>query len=140
MFSKSKIYEELFNILKFDISLDRFIEDFSNYLIFQENLFRDLLLIFKDEKNFILNFFTFNNFFIDQKEYLKTYLKNPLTKPQLLSFLRNKTGIKLCFTLDAGPNVHLLYSENDGSEVEKFIKNNLLQHCNNNMWIADKIA
>ena len=52
---------------------------------------------------------------------------------------RGKTGIKLCFTLDAGPNVHLLYSANDSDEVEKFIKNELLQYCTDGLWIKDGI-
>ncbi|OQX99177.1 MAG: hypothetical protein B6I20_10250 [Bacteroidetes bacterium 4572_117] len=53
---------------------------------------------------------------------------------------RNKTGIKLCFTLDAGPNVHLLYSDNDCAEVEKFITDDLLQYCEDRFWIADRLG
>lgn len=52
---------------------------------------------------------------------------------------REKTGVKLCFTLDAGPNVHLLYSANDADKVEKFIKNQLLQYCENNFWLKDEL-
>lgn len=52
---------------------------------------------------------------------------------------RQKTGIKLCFTLDAGPNVHLLYSLNNHDKVEKFIKNELLQYCKDEFWISDEI-
>ena len=53
---------------------------------------------------------------------------------------REKTGLKLCFTLDAGPNIHLLYSENDYSEVEKFINSELIQYCEDDFWISDKIG
>ncbi|MCF6241968.1 MAG: hypothetical protein L3J74_11555 [Bacteroidales bacterium] len=52
---------------------------------------------------------------------------------------RERPGIKLCFTLDAGPNVHLLYSANDSDNVEKFIQKELLTYCENNLWIKDKI-
>ena len=52
---------------------------------------------------------------------------------------RQKTGIKLCFTLDAGPNVHLLYSINDSDKVEKFIGKELSAYCENNLWIKDEI-
>ncbi len=52
---------------------------------------------------------------------------------------REKTGIKLCFTLDAGPNVHLLYSASDSDKVEKFIKNELLLYCKEDFWIKDEI-
>lgn len=38
---------------------------------------------------------------------------------------RNDTKIPLCFTLDAGPNVHLLYPKNEKSKVESFIMNDL---------------
>ena len=53
---------------------------------------------------------------------------------------REKTGIKLCFTLDAGPNIHLLYSDNDSDEVEKYIKKELVQYCENEFWISDKMG
>ncbi len=52
---------------------------------------------------------------------------------------RQKTGIKLCFTLDAGPNVHLLYTVNDSDKVEKFIEKELSAYCENNLWIKDEI-
>ncbi len=38
---------------------------------------------------------------------------------------RNETGIKVCFTLDAGPNIHLLYAEEDKSAVLEFIEMHL---------------
>ena len=53
---------------------------------------------------------------------------------------REQTGIKLCFTLDAGPNVHLLYSANDSDNVEKFIKNDLVRYCHEGLWIADEVG
>ena len=53
---------------------------------------------------------------------------------------RNETKIPLCFTLDAGPNVHLLYPENEAEKVEHFIKDNLAAYCVNNKWIADHVG
>ncbi len=53
---------------------------------------------------------------------------------------RKNTGKKICFTLDAGPNVHLLYSDNDQDELEKFIKNELVQYCEDKFWIADRMG
>ena len=53
---------------------------------------------------------------------------------------RNETQIPLCFTLDAGPNVHLLYPETEAEKVEAFIKNKLVTYCNQGRWIADRVG
>ena len=69
-----------------------------------------------------------------------------LMKPNTLRIIeairrfRNETQIPLCFTLDAGPNVHLLYPENEAKEVENFIKNELVAYCNEGRWIADYVG
>jgi diphosphomevalonate decarboxylase len=51
---------------------------------------------------------------------------------------REKTGRFLCFTLDAGPNVHLLYPESEKQEIAGFIENDLLIHCHNRQVIWDE--
>ena len=53
---------------------------------------------------------------------------------------RNETKIPLCFTLDAGPNVHLLYPDSEAEKVENFIKSELLKYCNQGRWIADHVG
>ncbi len=53
---------------------------------------------------------------------------------------REKNGMKLCFTLDAGPNIHLLYADNDSDKVERFIQKELVQYCENEFWISDRIG
>ena len=69
-----------------------------------------------------------------------------LMKPNTLSIIneirafRNETRIPLCFTLDAGPNVHLLYPESEAEKVEHFIKDNLAAYCVDNKWIADHVG
>ena len=69
-----------------------------------------------------------------------------LMKPNTLRIIneirafRNETKIPLCFTLDAGPNVHLLYPESEAEKVEQFIENELVSHCNNGLWIADHVG
>ena len=69
-----------------------------------------------------------------------------LMKPNTLNIIneirsfRNETKIPLCFTLDAGPNVHLLYPECEAEKVEPFIENELVSHCNNGIWIADHVG
>ncbi|MEN8120019.1 MAG: diphosphomevalonate decarboxylase [Bacteroidota bacterium] len=65
---------------------------------------------------------------------------NTLKVIEKIREFRQNTGVKLCFTLDAGPNVHLLYSDNDTDEVEKFIKNELVLYCEDKFWIADRLG
>ena len=53
---------------------------------------------------------------------------------------REETKIPLCFTLDAGPNVHLLYPEQEADKVEYYIKNVLADYCDQERWIADHVG
>ncbi len=46
----------------------------------------------------------------------------------------------ICYTLDAGPNVHLLYHDKDSAEVEEFITQELLLYCNDKYRINDHIG
>ena len=69
-----------------------------------------------------------------------------LMKPNTLNIIneirgfREETKIPLCFTLDAGPNVHLLYPESEAEKVEHFIKDHLATYCVENKWIADHVG
>ena len=53
---------------------------------------------------------------------------------------RKDTGVPLCFTLDAGANVHLLYPENVKDKVQAFIKNELAHFCEEGKYINDQLA
>ena len=57
----------------------------------------------------------------------------------LIRDYRHETGAPACFTLDAGPNVHLLYPEAYETQVKSFIKENLLQYCHDNQCIDDVV-
>ncbi len=50
------------------------------------------------------------------------------------------SGIKLGFTMDAGPNIHLLYFERDYQQVKQFIEQELATHCSSRRWIDDSIG
>ena len=69
-----------------------------------------------------------------------------LMKPNTLNLIneirdfRKETKIPLCFTLDAGPNVHLLYPENEADKVDGFIRNVLSSYCAGGRWIADRVG
>ena len=53
---------------------------------------------------------------------------------------RIETSLPVCFTLDAGPNVHLLYPESVKKEVQNFIREELLIYCEHSQWIHDHIG
>ena len=69
-----------------------------------------------------------------------------LMKPNTLEIInaiwryRNKTGSKVCFTLDAGANVHVLYPANESESVTQFIDNELSMFCQKNHYICDTIG
>ncbi len=44
------------------------------------------------------------------------------------------------FTLDAGPNVHLLYPEENAAEVETFIRESLLMYCEQGKVSYDQVG
>jgi len=53
---------------------------------------------------------------------------------------REQSGVKLCFTLDAGPNVHVLYPKLERKRILEFIKDELQQHCVDGQWIEDEMG
>ena len=69
-----------------------------------------------------------------------------LMKPNTLNLIneirefRQGTRIPLCFTLDAGPNVHLLYPEKEADRVVDFINSVLVTYCKEGRWIADHVG
>ena len=69
-----------------------------------------------------------------------------LMKPNTLNLInkirefREEIKIPLCFTLDAGPNVHLLYPDSEAEKVEYYIKNVLADYCDQECWIADHVG
>ena len=69
-----------------------------------------------------------------------------LMKPNTLEIInkiwafRNHSGIPVCFTLDAGANVHLLYPNRVSDQVIEFVKNELVKYCQNGQYICDSIG
>ncbi|MEE4175918.1 MAG: hypothetical protein V2I46_00265 [Bacteroides sp.] len=53
---------------------------------------------------------------------------------------RETQNIYICFTLDAGPNIHLIYSEKDAAKVRPFIQQELLPYCINGRWMDDGVG
>jgi diphosphomevalonate decarboxylase len=69
-----------------------------------------------------------------------------LVKPNTLAMIeriknfRNETKVPVYFTLDAGPNIHLLYPLEYSKAVLDFIKNELESLCENKVWIQDAVG
>ncbi len=53
---------------------------------------------------------------------------------------RKETNTHVCFTLDAGANVHVLFPDDEKTEINDFINNELLPYCQNNQYICDNIG
>ena len=65
---------------------------------------------------------------------------NTIQMINIIRDFRSETKVPLCFTLDAGPNVHLLYPDQYRNEVQKLIQSELLPLCDNNRWIDDGLG
>ncbi|PWL40280.1 diphosphomevalonate decarboxylase [Flagellimonas aquimarina] len=69
-----------------------------------------------------------------------------LMKPDTLQIInkiwnfREETNVPICFTLDAGANVHVLYPESVKEKVTQFIQDELVAHCENGHYICDRIG
>ncbi|MDG1940955.1 MAG: diphosphomevalonate decarboxylase [Flavobacteriaceae bacterium] len=69
-----------------------------------------------------------------------------LMQPNTLALLqkvwdfRAQTDLPLCFTLDAGANVHLLYPRQDRNPIMDFIQKELLVHCQQGQYIEDQVG
>ncbi len=69
-----------------------------------------------------------------------------LMKPDTLEIInkiweyRALTKVPVCFTLDAGANVHVLYPESVKEKVIQFIQDELVVHCEKGHYICDRIG
>jgi diphosphomevalonate decarboxylase len=69
-----------------------------------------------------------------------------LMKPATLAVIeavlnfRASEKIPVCFTLDAGPNVHLLYPAQNEEKVKAWIERDLLQYCAGGRVIHDQVG
>jgi len=69
-----------------------------------------------------------------------------LMKPNTLEIInriwqfRNETGCPVCFTLDAGANVHVLYPKVETERVQGFIQEQLAPFCKQGEFINDAVG
>ena len=65
---------------------------------------------------------------------------NSLKIIDLIKQFRQEKDVPLYFTLDAGPNVHLLYPKSEEEKVALFIKETLSVFCENGKIIYDEVG
>jgi diphosphomevalonate decarboxylase len=69
-----------------------------------------------------------------------------LMKPNTLEIInkiweyRQENNSNICFTLDAGANVHVLFPEGEKESVLQFIENQLSRYCQKNHYICDTVG
>ena len=65
---------------------------------------------------------------------------NTIKAIQLLKEFRKETKIPVCFTLDAGPNLHILYPEEYYTPMKSFIESALVPLCQDGKWLDDYVG
>lgn len=69
-----------------------------------------------------------------------------LMKPNTINLIekiwdfRKQTGHPLCFTLDAGPNIHLLYPQKIENEIVSFIESDLTHFLHDFCYLKDHVG
>ena len=69
-----------------------------------------------------------------------------LMKPNTLEIInkiwefRVAKNSNICFTLDAGANVHILYPQNEKEVVQNFIEKELANYCQKKQYICDSVG
>jgi diphosphomevalonate decarboxylase len=62
---------------------------------------------------------------------------NTIEVIQRINEFRKHRLLPVCFTLDAGPNIHLIYRSTDKEDIRNFIQNELAPFCQDGKWLDD---
>ncbi len=65
---------------------------------------------------------------------------NTLTCIERIRAFRKESNLPIMFTLDAGPNVHILYPDNIKEEAAQFIQEQVMELTENNRIIYDQVG
>jgi diphosphomevalonate decarboxylase len=65
---------------------------------------------------------------------------NTILAIEKINDYRTQSKAKITYTLDAGPNLHVLYPDEDKIQVQKFINQELAPLCTNNYVIHDQMG
>ncbi len=67
-------------------------------------------------------------------------IPNTLAAIEQVWAFRASHKVPLYFSLDAGPNLHLLYPDHAKTTVQEFIRTHLAQLCHEGQWIPDEVG
>jgi diphosphomevalonate decarboxylase len=65
---------------------------------------------------------------------------NTIRAIEKINAYRTQNNVRITYTLDAGPNLHVLYPLEDKEKVQAFIHEELAEFCDNNYVIHDRIG
>jgi diphosphomevalonate decarboxylase len=65
---------------------------------------------------------------------------NSLELIQRIRNYRKESGIPICFSLDAGPNLHVLYPQSEKDKVRFFLEEQAFPLCERGEWIDDRVG
>ncbi len=83
---------------------------------------------------------TLHGLMLSSNPYFILMKPNTLKVIELILKFRADTKLPICFTLDAGANIHLLYPEGVKLIVKKFIDNELKSFCQDKSYIEDIVG
>lgn len=83
---------------------------------------------------------TLHSMMMTSKPYFILMKPNTLEIINKIWAFRQKTNVPICFTLDAGANVHVLYPANDKVKALEFIQSELVAYCQSNQYICDEVG
>ncbi len=65
---------------------------------------------------------------------------NSLKIIEKIKQFRQQSGVPIGFTIDAGPNIHLLYFDEHIQKVHNFVKSELVELLENSVWLDDRLG
>ena len=83
---------------------------------------------------------TLHAMMMTSQPYFILMLPNTLEIINRIWAFRKETKTSICFTLDAGANVHVLYPESEKEKCIQFIQDELVAYCENGHYICDRIG
>ena len=110
-----------------------------------ENLSRLTKILQKGEVSEFINLveseaLTLHAMMLTSNPYFILMKPNTLEIIQKIWKYRSEKNSNICFTLDAGANVHVLFPENEKQNILQFIENELARFCYKNEYICDSVG
>lgn len=99
--------------------------------ILQEGIIKDFINLVESEA------LTLHAMMLTSNPYFILMKPNTLEIINKIWSYRAENNSNICFTLDAGANVHVLYPEDEKNAVNTFIKSELAKYCQKNQYICD---